>query len=224
MTTIPTQQLVIGTARPPALGVTLPDGRNSGLALSPMNATKLTSTLTISLELIDPATNVARTTAADGRPLAEKLARLAERWGEQDAAGPSTDAFPIGVWGDPQPANLPVKPLPTGDVIRTGNGLRLVAGVEMPQVGPDIDYYQVEAARRPLPLLATGTERAKFLTVSAALPGTNVATADAALALAAERIFADRGTGEARRVRGGHSAIAAASFAGERAAPRCSGH
>jgi len=214
VTTIPTQTLVIGTSRPPAVPVTLPDGTSSRLGLSPMNVRQLASTLTISLELINPVTGAASTTAADGRPLAEKLARLAERWGQAGAAGASTDAFPIGVWGEPQPANLPAKPLPTGDVIRTGNGLRLVAGVEMPQVGPDIDYYQVEADRRPLPLLATGTGRSAFLTVSAALPGTAPATAAAALALAADRLFADRGAGPQVRLRGGHSALSAASFAG----------
>ena len=78
----------------------------------PMNVRQLASTLTISLELINPVTGAASTTAADGRPLAEKLARLAERWGQAGAAGASTDAFPIGVWGEPQPANLPAKPSP----------------------------------------------------------------------------------------------------------------
>ena len=219
VTTIPTQSLVIGTARPPAVAVTLPDGTTARLGLSPMNAAKLTSTLTISLELVDPVTHATTSTAADGQPLATKLARLAERWGQADAAGPSTDAFPIGAWGEPEPANLTVKPLPAGDVLRTGNGMRLVAGVEMPQVGPDINYYQVEAGRRPLPLLATGNQRSQFLAVSAALPGSAPGSAAAALELAADRLFADRGAGATLRRRGGHSALAAAAFAGERSAP-----
>ena len=219
VTTIPTQSMVIGTARPPAVAVTLPDGTTARLGLSPMNAAKLTSTLTISLELVDPVTHATTSTAADGQPLATKLARLAERWGQADAAGPSTDAFPIGAWGEPEPANLTVKPLPAGDVLRTGNGMRLVAGVEMPQVGPDINYYQVEAGRRPLPLLATGNQRSQFLAVSAALPGSAPGSAAAALELAADRLFADRGAGATLRRRGGHSALAAAAFAGERSAP-----
>ena len=56
-------------------------------------------------------------------------------------------------------------------------------------MGPPIDYRRVEAARRPLPLHATGATRASFLKVSRDLPLPTPATADAALTLATETLF-----------------------------------
>lgn len=196
-----------------ALPVTL-NGQAVGLGLSPMQAHDLSSKVVVSLQLRNPNTGVY---AADAR-----LARLATGIGP-NADGPrwSLDYFPVGVWGPPG-ADLPQKAVPHGDVVQAGKQLVLVAGIQGSTVGPQIDYHQVVARpkdRRPLPLLATGTDRKKFLNVAlglADLPAQDVVTPEDAIALAAARIFADR---ELTGIRGGHSAVARAAYRQDRSAP-----
>ena len=196
-----------------ALPVTL-NGQLIGLGLSPMQAHDLSSKVVVSLQLRNPSTGVY---AADAR-----LAKLATGLGPNaDGSRWSLDYYPVGVWGPPG-ADLPVKPVPHGDVVQAGKQLVLVAGIDASTVGPQIDYHQVVARptdRRPLPLLATGTNRKQFLNVAlglADLPVQDVTTPEDAIALATARIFADR---QATGVRGGHSAVARAAYRQDRSAP-----
>lgn len=212
-TTIPTSTFDVGTPSLQQVATTVSGGQPALLGLSPMGAHHLSSTLVVRLDWYNPATRAYQR-------VDDRLARLVQGFG----GGPGsprygTDTFPIGVWGTPQDPDLPVKPLPQGDVIAAGKQVVLVAGVDMPQVGPDIDYHQVRADRRPLPLLASGPQRAAFLNVGRALPAVPAATAGQALASAAARLFADRDVDGVPVARGGHSVLAAASFAGDRSAP-----
>ncbi|MEO7421051.1 MAG: DUF6603 domain-containing protein [Ornithinibacter sp.] len=188
-------------------------GQSTRLGLSPMQAHDLTSTVTVQLFALDPVTGVA---TADAR-----LAKLVSGF-NSTVTGPrwGTDAYPVGVWGPPG-ADVPIKPLPQGDVVQAGKLVVLVAGIEGAAVGPQIDYRQVKARpedRRPLPLTAKGTDRKRFLNVAKALddePVKAVASAADALALAAARLFAAR-DGLAR---GGHSAVARAAYRLDHSAP-----
>jgi len=184
-TTIPTSTFDVGTASPVAVPVTISGGQPALLGLSPMGAHNLASTLMIRLDLLNPTTHVYE--RVDPR-----LARLAQGFGGVSGSRYSSDFFPLGVWGTPRDPNLLVKPLPSGDVVSAGKQVVLVAGVDMPGVGPDIDYHQVRADRRPLPLLATGNDRKSFLKVAGKLPTVDASTATEALTFAAGQMFADR--------------------------------
>ena len=201
-TTIPTS--TFDTGAPLDVPITVGEGQPALLGLSPMGAHDLTSTVSITLELKNDATGVFG-------PVADRLAKLERRV--------ATDAYPIGVWGLPKDSNAKVKPLPTGDVVTAGKQLVLVAGVEMPSVGPDIDYHQVRADRRPLPLTATGNARRDFLKVAASLPSVVVSSSDDALTVAAGMLFADRTIDGVAVARGGHSALAQSSFRQDRSSP-----
>ena len=133
----------------------LPDGTSVSMGLSPMNASGLSGTLKLRLERRTGGRWVDRT--ADLRPLVEGM--VDEKESEE---GPTygLEAFPIGVWGQPEDPDQPSSPLPKGDVIFAGSRLKLVAAADMSsQTGPEIDYYRVEAGRRPLPLSAIGNVR-----------------------------------------------------------------
>jgi len=211
-TTIPTSTFDVGTASPVAVPVTISGGQPVLLGLSPMGAHNLASTLMIRLDLLNPTTHVYE--RVDTR-----LARLAQGFGGASGSRYSSDFFPLGVWGTPQDPNLRVKPLPSGDVVSAGKQVVLVAGVDMPGVGPDIDYHQVRADRRPLPLLATGNDRKSFLKVAGKLPTVDASTATEALTFAAGQMFADRMVAGTMTARGGHSALAQAAFVQDRSAP-----
>ena len=188
-------------------------GQPTRLGLSPMQAHDLTSTVSVQLFALDPVTGVATPDA--------RLAALVTGF-NATPTGPrwDTDAYPVGVWGPPG-ADVPVKALPQGDVVRAGKLVVLVAGIQGAAVGPQIDYRQVKARpedRRPLPLTAKGTDRKKFLNVASGLddaPVRAVESADDALALAAARLFSER---DGLR-RGGHSAVARAAYRLDHSAP-----
>ncbi|HEY4314409.1 MAG TPA: DUF6603 domain-containing protein [Actinomycetes bacterium] len=210
-TTIPTSTFDMGTSV--NVPTTISGGQPAFLGLSPMGAHNLSSTLVVRLDWWNPQNHA-------WQRVDDRLARLREDFGTgAGKPGYGTDTFPIGVWGTPNDPNLPVKPIPQGDVIAAGKQLLLVAGVDMPQVGPDIDYHQVRADRRPLPLLATGPQRAQFLNVGKAIPPAAAADPAQALASAAQRLFADREIDGVLVARGGHSVLAAASFVQDRSAP-----
>src|SRR5665647_3149232 len=180
--------------------------------LNRMGAHNLASTLMIRLDLLNPSTLVYERVDL-------RLARLTEGFGGATGSRYSADFFPLGVWGTPQNPGTPIQPLPSGDVVSAGKQVVLVAGVDMPGVGPDIDYFQVRANRRPLPLLATGNDRKSFLKVSGTLPTVDASTATEALTLAAGQMFADRTVAGTMTARGGHSALAQAAFVQDRSAP-----
>ncbi|WP_426560702.1 DUF6603 domain-containing protein [Angustibacter sp. McL0619] len=212
-TTVPTSTVDVGPGATVDVPTTIA-GQPALLGLSPMGSSHLDSTLSIRLDWYNPATKAYQ-------PMDSGLARLVEGFGSGgDRPGYSRDAYPIGVWGSPKDPSVPVKPLPSGDVISAAKQVRLVAGVDMPGVGPDIDYHQVRAARRPLPLLATGDEREVFLNTAGSLPSVDAATAAEALTFAADQLFADRSAvAGPPTARGGHSALAKAAFLQDRSAP-----
>ena len=212
-TTIPTSTFNVGAAAPVQVPTTVSGGQPALLGLSPMGAHHLVSTLTIKLDWWNPTTKAYE--RVDNR-----LARLVEGFGGGvGKPGYASDFYPIGVWGTPLDPDIPIKPLPQGDVVSAGKQVVLVAGVDMPGVGPDIDYHQVRADRRSLPLLATGNQRKAFLNTASALPAVDANSATEALILAADQLFAHRVIDGKLTPRGGHSALAQASFVQDRSAP-----
>ena len=182
--TIPVLTIAVGPATKPMPAV-LSNGAAVGMGLAPMGAGTLTSTLTVALRqrvgaTWQPATGLAKLAAnlTAGSPVA-------------DGSRTTTDAFPTGVWGPPK-ALAPAgnQALPSGDVVITGNRVILVAGVDAPTVGPQIDYYQVTSGVRPLPLSATGNDRSKFLQTAGNLATVNAANTAQALQIAGDTLFA----------------------------------
>lgn len=212
-TTIPTATFAVGATPQHRVAIVQSNGQPTILGLAPMGAHDLQSTLSITLEMYDASTKA----YVD---FSGALALLTAGFGTGPGLpGYATDNYPLGVWGLPGDPAIPVKPLPQGDVVAAGKQLVLVAGVDAPQVGPDIDYFQVTADRRPLPLLATGNARRDFLNVAAGLPAVAPASADDALTLAAQALFATRTVDGVATARGGHSALAAAAYHLDRSAP-----
>ena len=208
-TTIPTTSFTIGadTANLPA---TLSNGAAALLGLAPMGAGDLVSGVSVALVKQSGSTWV------DAPEIAKLAANLIAAQPTTDGSRTTTDAFPTGVWGPPKSLDTPVKPVPTGDVVVTGNRVILVAGVETKTEGPAIDYYQVTSGRRPLPLQATGTDRSKLLqaanTVSLAAP----TTADEAIRLAREMMFAPAA---AANIGAPPSALGRAAYRNDRVSP-----
>ncbi len=180
----------------PGGDLTLPvvrsDGLPTGLGIKPMQVGLSASLLRLRLQRRavkggwvrgdDPA-DLALLTAnlrpADGSPPKPTGTRV------------ETEGFPIGAWGAPEPAGLPAAPLPTGDVVYAGSRLRLVAEARLDFAGPTIDYYQVVADRRPLPLQANGTARADIVGAAAGVALPEVDSAEVAFAAAEALLFPD---------------------------------
>jgi hypothetical protein len=206
VTTIPTTTFrVAGTAL--AASVQLSSGHATALALSPMGKGGLTSEVAVTLARWDDGTATWVDQPAD---LGEMRAELGQEW------------FPIGAWGPlPLPA-LPVTPLPQGEVVSAGNRLLLTAQAAEPALDTVIDYYQVESGRRRLPLRATGTGRGSMLQAATALHVTTPDTVTAALDAARDLLFAQQPAADLPAgvlPTGTRSGVAAAAFAGLRAAP-----
>lgn len=143
----------------------LPNGASVAMGLSPMNASGLSGELEIRLERWVGNTWTDRT--SDLRPLVEGMK---DEKNTEEGPTYGLEAFPIGVWGPPEDADQPSSPIPKGDVIFAGSRLKMVAEADMSsQTGPEIDYYRVEAGRRPLPLSAAGTLRADNLNRATAM-------------------------------------------------------
>ena len=213
VTAVPTTTFIAG-ARSASLTPTLSNNSSTTLGIAPMGVESVAPTVTIGLQRFDGGayTDVAAATLnalADGLHVAST-----------DEAGPHvrTDSYPIGVWG--QPGDEDNKPMPAGDVVRAGSQVKLVAGILTAAVGPEIDYRQVTAGRRPLPLLADEAERTALLTTASTVPVIAPTTAAEALATAQTVLFSTRASVAAGVLpRGEHSVVAAVAFAGDRAAP-----
>lgn len=118
--------------------------------------------------------------------------------------------FPLGVWGPP--GEQDAKAVPSGEVLRAGEGARIVAAAQLQgRLPAEVPYERVEAdARKPLPLNSEGAERAKLLRAAAPLKAATPAVDSARAALAGAR---------SRLAAGGLGRTALAAYAGERAAP-----
>ncbi len=205
VSTVPTTSFQVA-ATSLAATVRSSSGHATGLALSPMGKGGLASPLTVTLAQWDEGTS----TWVDRTDALGSLARtVGQEW------------FPIGAWGPLPLPNLPVTPLPQGDVVSAGNRLMLTAQAQATAVGPLIDYYRVESGRRPLPLQAAGTGRGSMLTTAAPFRAEPPNSATVALAAAAEVLFAPPPAVLPAGVlpTGTRSGVAAAAFAGLRAAP-----
>jgi len=166
----------------------LPDGTAVGMGLSPMNASGLSSILELTLEKMTGNNQVER--VADMGPL---IAGMADEKESADGPAYGLEAFPIGVWGQPEDPDQPSSPLPKGDVIFAGSRLKLVAAAdESSQTGPEIDYNRIEAGRRPLPLSASGNSRSNNLNRANAMGIAPIATSvSAAFSEARKYLFPD---------------------------------
>jgi hypothetical protein len=124
------------------------------------------------------------------------LAKLASNLvaGAPDGSRYTTDSFPLGVWGQPKALSAPTKPVPSSDVVVTGNRVILVAGIETATTGPQIDYYQVTSGTRPLPLRATGNDRTALLQQAATLGTLTASGVDESLQVAAATLFGPAAT------------------------------
>ena len=185
VTAVPTTTFIAG-ARGASLTPTLSNNSSTALGIAPMGVESVAPTVTIGLQRFDGSayTDVAAATLdalADGLHVATT-----------DEAGPHvrTDSYPIGVWG--QPGDEDNKPMPAGDVVHAGSQFKLVAGILTAAVGPEIDYRQVTAGRRPLPLLADEAERTALLTTASTVPVIAPTTATEALATAQTVLFSTR--------------------------------
>ena len=219
VTMVPTARIDLGLGSGP---VNVPLFRSDGmpvtLGLKPMGAGNLNSTLRIRLEQQNPITKVWTAIPGQLRLLGANLAAPQPR---PEGSSVGRDSYPIGTWGAPDLPGLPAVPLPRGDVVRAGNQVRLVAEAVLSARGPEIDYYRVEAARRPLPLQAGGPSRSDVVTTAGTVPLPSTTTVAAALQAASVRLFvsAPPTMPEGLLSPGARSALARAAYRGEVSAP-----
>ncbi|MEQ4208789.1 DUF6603 domain-containing protein [Actinopolymorpha sp. B9G3] len=219
VTTVPTSAVDVDLAGGPVpVPVVRSDGLPATLGLKPMRAGSLTSTLRIRLARRDPVTGVWTALSDQLRVLGGNLAAAQPR---PEGSTVGRESFPIGAWGAPDAPGLPAAPLPKGDVVRAGNQVRLVAEATTMARGPEIDYYRVEASRRPLPLQAGGPSRGDLLATAGTVAVPQPTTVAAALQAAGERLFAVPVEALPAGVlsSGPRSGLARASYQGEVAAP-----
>ena len=208
-TTIPTTAFHIGAATR-TVPATLSNGAGAQMGLAPMGAGNLVSTLAVTLSRRSGGTWV------DVPEIAKLAANLIAGQPTADGSRTTTDAFPTGVWGPTKSLDTAVKPIPSGDVLVTGNRVILVAGIDTKTQGPEIDYYKVTSDRRPLPLQAVGNDRSKLLAAAGALPVIAPTTTDEALRLARETLFAPLA---AASLGAPPSVFGRAAYANDRVAP-----
>jgi hypothetical protein len=179
--TIPTSAINLGAA---PLAIT----PSSGLGLAPMNIANAGTAISLT---------------------------LGDSQGVDHTAGLSSavhhgPAFPIGVWGLPQPNDD--RKVPSGDVIDAIDGVLLSAVAVIPAGLPPIDYrHRVEAGvRLPLPFVHESSERPQFMTdatqVAALLPASPTV----------DQVFSESGTWMSRA---GNGRTAIAALRNERASP-----
>lgn len=218
VTVVPTTAFDLPGGSPIALPVTTSSGAPASLGISPMALRDLSSVMKLSLERFDPLNAAWLPMVAPLSALAANLRRAEPQAGGSTLA---TEAYPIGAWGVALPLNLPVQPLPAGEVLVAGNRLTLVAQAQTLTVGPEIDFYRVESGRAPLPLQANGAGRAAMRLVAEAVQLPEPASAEASLTAAEALLFAPRSAErpEGGLANGSRSRIERAAFAGERCAP-----
>jgi hypothetical protein len=201
-TTVPTKRFAIkGSSVRSDFDVVRSDGAPARLGLKPMKARALESVVELHLEEITGETVFARLTEL--KALRREL---------------RDDAFPIGAWGEPDGQSSPA--LPKGDVLFAANGIRLTAEATMPSPGPEIDFYRVEAARRPLPLQAQNTSRIAVRDLSATVAASLLEPSSALEALQAAKstLYLDAAAGSDFG-NGSLTALSRAAFIGDRSAP-----
>lgn len=191
-------------------------GSSVQLGIAPMEVDDVTSTLEVRLQVLTASgwSNVSSTIVTLlGQGMAEAATDL-------PTPHVRTDAFPIGVWGEAEDPDH--KPLPKGDIVRAGNMMKLVAGIITNPVGPEIDYRQVEAGRRDLPLSATGSRRPDMIAAASTVTVPDPTTVSAAFDAARRTVFAVDGTAQPTAgvlARGRLSETSRRAFAADRAAP-----
>ncbi|HEY7487640.1 MAG TPA: DUF6603 domain-containing protein [Streptosporangiaceae bacterium] len=186
-TTVPTRTFVIGS--------TPVDAQPSGqLGIAPMNIADAASQLTVRLENVTAFTGIPAGTDHIG-----ELSRVIN----------STGAFPIGVWGPPQPAED--KKVPEGDVIEAAEGVTFTAAADTGNGSVPIVYNQVKVRTRlPLPFVNSRAARPRVLADAGSLHGLVPSIDNAAELLEVSQDW----LGNA-----GYGRTTLASFVGERAAP-----
>ena len=184
-----------------------PDNAPTTLGLSPMGKSAMHSVLTL---------NIVGTSGEAG--VAGNHPSVLD--GQVDSIGLDTEAFPIGVWGEPNV--LPIPAIPNGDVIFALNRLRfdLRKSVGVSPL-PAIPFRRVEHARDVLPLQAAGGQRPLLFATAGALVIPAPTTVAASMLEASTRLFAARTDAlpAGLLARGNPGAVAAAAFHGDRVAP-----
>lgn len=217
VTTVPVTQLDFGhTNANRSIIPRLPNGKTTGLGISPMNASNLDSTLLIRLEKKTGNRWVDR--SAD---MLQLVKGISEDTGEAEGANFGLEAFPIGVWGLPEDTGQPSTPIPKGDVVFAASRLKLVSEASVEgQAGPEIDYYRVESGRKSLPLSAAGTQRGTFLNQANSLGVSEiVGSIDDAFLQAEHLLFVEHSTTEGMLDYGARSGLAKAAYKQSRTAP-----
>jgi large repetitive protein len=184
-----------------------PDNATTTLGLSPMGKGAMNSVLTLNIVGTSGEPNVMGNHAGvlDG---------------EVDRIGLDTEAFPIGVWGEPNV--LPIPAIPNGDVIFALNRLRFdLRKVVGTSPLPPIPFGKVEHARDVLPLQALGGQRVVLFTTVTGLVIPAPTTVAASMLEASTRLFATRADKavDGLLARGNPGAVAAAAFHGDRVSP-----
>jgi hypothetical protein len=207
---------------PGGSAITVPINTSAGspasLGISPMKVGALVSVLKVSLERLDELNQVWVPMPTSLGKLAINLRRATPMAGGSNYG---TDAYPIGAWGLAMPSNLPIKPLPAGDVLFAGNRLTLLAEAETMSKGPEIDYYRVESGRRPLPLQASGGARGAMGIVADSVVTFIPDSVAASLAKAEVLMFSVRTDAwpDGLLATGARSRLEHAAFRGVRSAP-----
>src|SRR5262249_23984587 len=118
--------------------------------------------------------------------------------------------FPVGVWGPPQSDDD--RKVPSGDVIKAGDGVRFEAVASLQGTLPKpVKYFQVEIGKRkPLPFVTAEAFRAGFLASAADIASLLPPAPDARSTYSAARPWL---------ARGGNSRTAIAALERERTAP-----
>jgi hypothetical protein len=205
-TTVPTRKFDTGPGTDPTVTVTRSDGAAATLGLKPMGKGALSSTMRLTL----------REQVGTGWQAHGGLAAMEQR--REITYG----SFPMGVWAAPD-RDLDTAPaLPTGNVINAGNQVRLEARATGLVDGPEINYYTVEAGRRPLPLQqTTGIDRQAMADLANGVTLPAVAVPEDALSFAEARLFASPQVEAVAGMlpRGARSNVAFVSYRRDVAAP-----
>lgn len=206
--TIPITNVVLGPSNAQTgLSPKRVDGSLVALGLSPMGKGNLRTKLTLTLvgTSAEPGVAGPKPGVLDGQ--VERIVF-------------DTEAFPIGVWGEPSAQTIPA--LPQGDVIFAMNRVRFDL---RRQVGnsqlPAIQSRRVKSGRDVLPLQARGGQRVAMFATAGTVAVPAPTTAKAAMLEASNRLFAVRTTTVPDGVQhtGTRGASSAAAFHGERVSP-----